>query len=166
MTKSLAHFACIALTLCAAPCLNADEGVTQYPLPEVGGPGEDMQRLKGDSLWDAISGTTLLGIYRGRRRSSGTQHFTEHHDPNGTTDYREGDLSGQGRWAIIRDQLCFAYKDILSPGPHCFVIIQSGNCLFNYREKLIKNNLPTHTELWSSKAVPKGQISTCDIPIG
>ncbi len=189
LLTNLAHLALAAVIICAAPPLQADElplppsdlplsdllpqdlltpdpPLPGLPSPDLGGPNDDMQRLKGNALWDAISGTTLLGIYRGKRPSSGTPHFTEYHDPDGTTQYREGGVSGPGRWAIIQDRLCFAYKDILTPGPHCFVIIQSGNCLFNYRSIIIENDLPTHPDLWSSKAVPKGQVSTCDTPIG
>ena len=57
----------------------------------------ELSRLYGQNLEDAYLGKTIDGIYKRPRERSGTNEFTESFYADGTTYYREGGFTQEGR---------------------------------------------------------------------
>ena len=73
-----------------------------------------LDRLTGKYLYDAFIGQTMDGIYKRPRERSVTNEFTESFYADGTTYYREGKITDDGRWRIKNDIICFTYSGELS----------------------------------------------------
>ncbi len=126
----------------------------------------DLDRLTGKTLFDSYHGQTIDGIYKRPRERSGTNAFTESFYADGTTYYREGEFTQEGRWFIENgDTVCFSYED---EGPvsvshkHCFAIFESGTCQYAYALNNMRNGKPIHPNAWTAKTLIQGDISTCD----
>ena len=122
----------------------------------------NLDRLKGKYLYNAFIGQTMDGIYKLPRERSGTNEFTESFYADGTTYYREGELTDDGRWRIKDDIICFSYKGDLYPGESCFVVYSSGTCLYSYNPRNVRNGKPINSNAWSAKTLIRGDVSSCD----
>ena len=126
----------------------------------------DLDRLTGETLFDSYHGQTIDGIYKRPRERSGTNAFTESFYADGTTYYREGDFTQEGRWFIENsDTVCFTYEDegpISASNKHCFAIFESGTCQYAYALNNMRNGKPIHPNAWTAKTLIHGDISTCD----
>ena len=93
----------------------------------------ELDRLYGQNLENAYLGKTIDGVYKRPRERSGTHEFTESFYADGTTYYREGDFTQEGRWYTERNTVCFTYENETPDGrviPHCFAIFESGTCQY------------------------------------
>ncbi len=115
----------------------------------------------GQDLVKAFNGTTMDGIYKLPRQRSGTDEFTETFNTDGSTVYREGDITDNGHWVIVDDTICFRYTGALS-GVSCFKVFRSGTCYYSYAPDSITNGVPIDANRWSVKTIIRGDISTCD----
>ena len=122
----------------------------------------NLDRLSGKYLYDAFIGKTMDGIYKLPRERSGTNEFTESFYADGTTYYREGDITDDGHWRIDRDIICFTYSGELSGNESCYVVYASGSCLYSYHPRNVRNGKPINSNAWSAKTLIRGDISTCD----
>jgi len=122
----------------------------------------NLDRLTGKYLYDAFIGKTMDGIYKLPRERSGTNKFTESFYADGTTFYREGDVTDEGFWRIESDIICFSYSGELSGGESCFVVYASGSCIYSYNPRNVRNGKPINTNAWSAKTLIRGDVSTCD----
>ena len=122
----------------------------------------NLDRLTGKYLHDAFIGKTMDGIYKLPRERSGTNEFTESFYADGTTFYREGDVTDEGLWRIESDIICFSYSGELSGGESCFVVYASGSCIYSYNPRNVRNGKPINTNAWSAKTLIRGDVSTCD----
>jgi len=138
----------IALTLAALPA-SAQE------IP-------NLDRLKGKHLYDAFIGQTMDGIYKRPRERSGTNEFTESFYADGSTYYREGEVTDNGKWRITSDIICFSYEGSLAGGESCFAVYSSGTCLYSYNPRNIRNGKPINSNAWSAKTLIRGDVSSCD----
>jgi len=141
-------FAVLALTLISLPASAQD-------IP-------NLDRLTGKYLYDAFIGQTMDGIYKRPRERSGTNEFTESFYADGTTYYREGEVTDDGRWGIKDDIICFTYSGDLSGVESCFAVYSSGTCLYSYNPRNIRNGKPINSNAWSAKTIIRGDISSCD----
>lgn len=128
---------------------------------------ENLTLLEGDSLHSAFSGRTMDGVYKAVRARTGTAHFTETFTSDGRTLYREGPLTGKGRWQLsgppgLEDIICFVYSGSMAGPESCFTVFRSGTCLYSYHPSLITNAHPIDTNRWSAKTVIRGELSSCD----
>ena len=123
----------------------------------------ELESLSGDRLKNAFSGKTMDGIYKRPRERTGTNLFTETFNKDGTTAYKEGDLSDNGFWVVTEDVICFRYQGALSGNVSCFVVFKSGTCLYSYAPSAIRaDGMPFDTNRWSAKTIVQGDVSTCD----
>lgn len=122
----------------------------------------NLDRLRGKYLYDAFIGQTMDGIYKSPRERSGTNAFTESFYADGSTYYREGDVTDEGNWRISKDVICFTYSGDLSGGESCFVVYASGSCLYSYNPRNVRNGKPINSNAWSAKTLIRGDVSTCD----
>jgi len=122
----------------------------------------NLDRLTGKYLYDAFIGKTVDGIYKLPRERSGTNEFTESFYADGTTFYREGDVTDEGLWRIESDIICFSYSGELSGGESCFVVYASGSCIYSYNPRNVRNGKPINSNAWSAKTLIRGDVSTCD----
>ena len=122
----------------------------------------NLDRLTGKHLYDAFIGQTMDGIYKRPRERSGTNEFTESFYADGTTYYREGELTDDGNWRIKDDIICFSYSGDMSGEDSCFVVYSSGTCLYSYHPRNVRNGKPIHSNSWSAKTLIRGDISSCD----
>lgn len=122
----------------------------------------NLDRLTGSYLYDAFIGQTMDGIYKRPRERSGTHKFTESFYADGTTYYREGDVTDDGRWRIKDDIICFTYSGELSGSENCFAVFSSGSCLYSYNPRNVRNGKPINSNTWSAKTLIRGDVSTCD----
>jgi len=126
----------------------------------------DLDRLVGKNLKDAYLGQTIDGIYKRPRERSGTHEFTESFYADGTTYYREGKFTQEGRWFIeAEDTVCFTYEaeeTVLPLIKHCFAVFESGTCQYAYALNNMRNGKPIHPNAWTAKTLIQGDISTCD----
>jgi len=126
----------------------------------------DLDRLMGKNLEESYLGQTIDGIYKRPRERSGTHEFTESFYADGTTYYREGDFTQEGRWYIEnRNTVCFTYQGegpVPEATPHCFAIFESGTCQYAYAINNMRNGKPIHPNAWTAKTLIQGDISTCD----
>jgi len=122
----------------------------------------DLDRLTGKNLYDAFLGKTMDGIYKQPRERSGTNKFTESFYKDGTTYYREGDVTDEGQWGVRGNIICFTYSGDLSGGESCFAVYESGSCLYSYNPRNVRNGKPINSNAWSAKTLTWGDISTCD----
>ncbi|MDB2437510.1 hypothetical protein N9W89_02230 [Hellea sp.] len=136
--------------------------LTLTALPAAAQDVPDLDRLTGDYLYDAFIGQTMDGIYKLPRQRSGTNEFTESFYADGTTFYREGELTDDGRWRIESDIICFSYSGDMSGGESCFVVYASGSCIYSYNPRNIRNGRPINSNAWSAKTLIRGDVSTCD----
>jgi len=113
----------------------------------------NLDRLTGKHLYDAFIGQTMDGIYKQPRERSGTNEFTESFYADGTTYYREGDVTDDGLWRIKDDIICFTYKGDLAGGESCFVVYSSGTCLYSYNPRNVRNGKPINSNVWSAKTL-------------
>ena len=125
----------------------------------------ELSRLYGQNLEDAYLGKTIDGIYKRPRERSGTNEFTESFYADGTTYYREGDFTQEGRWYLEKNTVCFTYENETPDGlviPHCFAVFESGTCQYAYAINNMRNGKPIHPNAWTAKTLIHGDISTCD----
>jgi len=126
----------------------------------------DLYRLVGSDLENAYLGKTIDGIYKRPRERSGTHEFTESFYADGTTYYREGEFTQEGRWYIEkRNTVCFTYEKegpVPAVIPHCFAVFESGTCQYAYALNNVRNGKPIHPNAWTAKMLIQGDISTCD----
>lgn len=126
----------------------------------------DLDRLVGSDLENAYLGKTIDGIYKRPRERSGTHKFTESFYADGTTYYREGEFTQEGRWYIEhRNTVCFTYEKegpVAVTIPHCFAVYESGTCQYAYALNNVRNGKPIHPNAWTAKTLIQGDISTCD----
>jgi len=126
----------------------------------------DLDRLTGKNLLDSYHGQNIDGIYKSPRERSGTNAFTESFYADGTTYYREGKFTQEGKWFIENeDTVCFTYDDegaISAEFKHCFAIFESGTCQYAYALNNMRNGKPIHPNAWTAKTLIHGDISTCD----
>jgi len=126
----------------------------------------DLDRLVGKNLEDSYLGQTIDGIYKRPRERSGTNEFTESFYADGTTYYREGEFTQEGKWYIENgDTVCFTYDDegtLSTVIPHCFAIFESGTCQYASALNNMRNGKPIHPNAWTAKTLIQGDISTCD----
>jgi len=122
----------------------------------------NLDRLTGKYLYDAFIGQTMDGIYKRPRERSGTNEFTESFYADGTTYYREGDVTDDGRWRIKDDIICFTYEGNLSGDESCFVVYASGTCLYSYNPRNVRNGKPINSNVWSAKTLIRGDVASCD----
>lgn len=122
----------------------------------------NLDRLTGNHLYDAFIGQTMDGIYKRPRERSGTNEFTESFYADGTTYYREGNVTDDGRWRIKDDIICFSYQGEMSGGESCFVVYSSGTCLYSYNPRNVRNGKPINSNAWSAKTLIRGDVSSCD----
>jgi len=121
-----------------------------------------LDRLTGQHLYDAFIGQTMDGIYKRPRERTGTNEFTESFYADGTTYYREGDVTDDGNWRIKDDIICFTYSGELSGGESCFIVYSSGTCLYSYNPRNVRNGKPINSNAWSAKTLIRGDVSSCD----
>ncbi len=121
-----------------------------------------LDRLTGKYLYDAFIGQTMDGIYKRPRERSGTNEFTESFYTDGSTYYREGNLTDEGSWRIKDDIICFTYAGEMSGEESCFMVYSSGTCLYSYNPRNVRNGKPIHSNAWSAKTLIRGDISSCD----
>lgn len=122
----------------------------------------NLDRLAGKHLYGAFIGQTMDGIYKRPRERSGTNQFTESFYADGTTYYREGDVTDDGRWRIKDDIICFSYQGEMSGGESCFIVYSSGTCLYSYHPRNVRNGKPINSNAWSAKTLIRGDVSSCD----
>jgi len=122
----------------------------------------NLDRLTGKYLYDAFIGQTMDGIYKRPRERSGTNEFTESFYADGSTYYREGKVTDDGRWRIKDDIICFNYSGELSGLESCFVVYSSGTCLYSYNPRNVRNGKPISTNAWTAKTLIRGDVSSCD----
>jgi hypothetical protein len=126
---------------------------------------DEMTLLTGNDLRAAFAGRTHFGTYKEYRELTGTNQFTEKMSADGTTDYKEGEMRLTGRWNIVNDDnMCFLYDDF--PGLHCFMMFQSGTCIYGYNPDWVSGDRPLRGNAWTVKSVRNGDVSTCDDLIG
>jgi len=141
----------IALTLAALFCSSASAQDTGLLTP-----------LYGKSLADTFLGKTMDGTYKQPRERTGTALFTESFYKDGTTYYREGDVTDEGRWIVEGDLLCFEYKGELAGNISCFNVFITGTCIYSYHPRNVRNGKPIMRNAWSVKTLIQGTVSTCD----
>ncbi len=141
----------IAIVLTALLCGSAQAADNGFLTP-----------LYGQSLADAFLGKTMDGTYKKPREKSSTALFTESYYADGTTYYREGEITDEGTWTIHEDLICFEYKGELSGRKSCFNVFVSGTCLYAYHPRNVRNGKPISRNVWSVKTLTRGNISTCD----
>lgn len=121
-----------------------------------------LDRLTGKYLYDAFIGQTMDGIYKRPRERSGTNEFTESFYADGSTYYREGNITDEGNWRIKDDIICFTYKGELSGTESCYAVYSSGTCLYSFNPRNVRNGKPISTNAWSAKTLIRGDVSSCD----
>ena len=122
----------------------------------------NLDRLTGQYLYDAFIGQTMDGIYKLPQERSGTNEFTESFYADGSTYYREGKITDEGKWRIKDDIICFGYSGELSGGESCYAVYASGSCLYSFNPRNVRNGKPINSNAWSAKTLIRGDVSTCD----
>jgi|GEM_PF-1252210 len=119
--------------------------------------------VTGHDLYHSFLGNTMDGTYKQPRRRSGTAIFTESYYADGSTYYREGEISDIGTW-IIRDetQICFEYTGTLAGVESCFYVFVSGTCFYSFNPRNVRNGKPVSSNAWSVKTVIRGDLASCD----
>lgn len=126
-------------------------------------------QLTGDALRDAYNGQTLDLLYN-TNGFTNQAHHTETHNPDGTTDYREGELRLDGRWKLVgppgfEDQICYRYPALDAARQHCFFIFRDGRCLYGYSARYYGKAQYVIPEGWRSKGANREDGPSCDILI-
>jgi len=123
---------------------------------------QDLERLSDLDMQRAFSGRTMHGVYKNPRERSGSQFFSEDFLKDGSTLYKEGDISDTGMWSTRNDRLCFDYSGPLSGNISCFAVYRIGTCYYSYSTNEILNGKPLIPNAWSVKSKLDGDLSTCE----
>ncbi len=123
--------------------------------------------LTGDALRSVFEDTTMSGEYRTFRGETQTFRYTEYHDPNGTSDYTEGDRNEPGVWYILGgDKICYRYpQSKRHTRTYCFVVYNFEGCYYKFSQYDMTPRGPRHWDLWTSRAVRQGHGGSCEEPI-
>ena len=139
------------------------------PLPAFAKEAPVNSQLKGNALRDWFSAKTAIS---GSRAFIGIkeQLFAEHHNSNGTTDYKEpGVPTAAGQWSLEGDdKICYKYPGIDElNGTHCFFVFYGGNgCYYNFGRRAMSPSGPRNWDAWTSRFVIKGEGGTCGAWVG
>ena len=118
--------------------------------------------LPGDAIRTELTGGHLAGIYPNK------VGWKEQINPDGSTDYQEGDRRRPGQWNIADDQFCFVYAD--PPPGGCFRVIKhNSNCYELYTTGIGGDEpaAPASPEgmPWNGRMWRDGVPTTCeDVP--
>jgi len=152
------YFLALLMGLSSLPAL-----ATAQIAPEPVKPQSSLIPLEGAKLTAAYRGKTVEGIYKRPRERTGTNKFTERFNADGTTHYREGQITDKGQWNVRGNIICFRYDGELSGDISCFNIFQTGTCLYAYNPRQIgRDGYPVDDNQWSAKTINRGDVSSCE----
>ena len=140
-------------------------------LTEIAGAQENtrqFKQLKGEALRAVFSGALMTGEYRDYREQTKTFRYTELHRANGTTDYKEGKtLTMPGIWTIVgSDKICYKYPKSGAPKrTHCFFVFAHDKCYYKYGLWQMTLRGPRDWDIWTSRALVKGDGGSCAAPL-
>lgn len=118
---------------------------------------------------DIVTGNTIKGEYRFMRQRTKTYNFTEHHNADGTTLYKEGAIEAKGIWFTLgTNKVCYKYAkgSPMGNATSCFWIYESKSCYYGYGLPYMGINGPRNFDDWTARWVIKGSGGSCSAPIG
>ena len=127
------------------------------------------QQIKGEKNLRAVfEKTMMVGEYRTYRDETRTYNYTEYHNGDGTTDYREGKLREKGNWNIVGDdKVCYKYpKSDYYEATYCFFVFKQGDCYYKHSLRNMTPRGPRRWKRWSSRAIRKNDGGSCAAPVG
>lgn len=89
------------------------------------------RRLDNAGLIAAYAGKTHLSFYRRYVEEYGGKYFEESYNPDGSLNYRAGDLALSGLWRVADGRICFEYPGSSLYGG-CFVVTYEAGCYYSY----------------------------------
>jgi hypothetical protein len=121
------------------------------------------QQITGQALRDVFTDNTVISEYQSIR---GIKHyqFSEHHNPDGTTDYVElGETGEPGLWKLVGDdKICYRYPgNRRFPDTYCFVVYKIDTCYYNFGTQDMTMRGPRNWDAWTSRFVVKGDGGVC-----
>ena len=119
------------------------------------------KRIKGDALLAEFMGTTHEGAYNFTPEGEPGRYYIEEHHEDSRTTYTEGDITTDGIWMIMRNQLCFQYRSNQMAGG-CFRVYKVGNCFYYYQDSIPENSGEINRDYWTARSVKKGEAPNCD----
>ncbi|MEE9272331.1 MAG: hypothetical protein V3U57_03565 [Robiginitomaculum sp.] len=128
----------------------------------------EYSQMKGKALQDVFKNTKMLGEYKRYRKDTQTFSYTEFHNKNGTTDYKEGKSANEpGVWKLIGDdKVCYKYpKSKRNTKTYCFFVYKFDKCYYKYSLGQMTLRGPRNWDDWSSRAVRKGDGGSCATPL-
>ncbi|MEE9272330.1 MAG: hypothetical protein V3U57_03560 [Robiginitomaculum sp.] len=111
-----------------------------------------------------LSGKTIKGEYRFMRERSKTFRFEEHHNTDGTTDYKEGSIRSKGLWFILGEhKICYKYPNDseMFAGTSCFWVYKADKCYYGYNLGAMTLRGPRNFSNWGARWIIKGDGGSC-----
>ena len=102
-----------------------------------------------------------------------TFNFSETHNADGTTLYKEGPLSEPGIWYTLKapagstagGKVCYKYIGPQMSGTHCFWVYEEDGCYYGYGRNNITLDGPRSFNDWTARWIIKGSGKTCATPL-
>lgn len=116
--------------------------------------------MDSSALKAAYSDQTHLSFYRRYIKEYGGVYFEEYYHPDGTLDYRAGEVTLTGFWRVSDGRICFDYIETpLSSG--CFVVVHESGCYYSYEIGTDGKPIGLETGEWWIRAHIKGTNPEC-----
>ena len=137
-------------------------------VPAAAGTSDGYEQIKGAALKTVYFETLFIAEYQEFRDRTKTYNYTEYHDADGTTLYKEGSRVETGQWKLVgEDKICYKYPSSDTPNDvHCFFTFKSGKCYYQYHRTEMTVRGPRDYKIWNARGVRKGDGGACDAPVG
>lgn len=116
-----------------------------------------------------LTGKTIKGEYRFLRELTKTYDFSETHNADGTTDYREGQVRSKGIWYVLGTQkICYKYPNDKNMGGNtsCFWVYKSEECYYGYSLRQMTLKGPRNYDNWVARWILSGSGGSCAAATG
>ncbi len=136
--------------------------------PVFAGTADGYEKITGEALRKVYSETLFIAEYMDYRDKTKTYNYTEYHNTDGTTDYKEGARRETGRWKIIgEDKICYQYPEGDDPNDkYCFFTYKHGKCYYQFHHTEMTIRGPRNVKIWNSRGVRAGDGGSCNAAIG
>ena len=123
--------------------------------------------LTHDQYLKLLPGKTIKGEYRYMRERTKTYRFSEHHNADGTTDYKEGTIHSKGIWYPLgKQKICYKYPgDPDMSGTSCWFVYNDDGCYYGYNIGEMTLRGPRNFDNWGARWVIVGEGGSCDAPV-
>lgn len=144
----------LSLMLAVLPSLTFAQSHTEDIRPHA-------NRIMGEDLITHFKGVTHKGAYNFDLKGRPGNLYTEQHHDDGRVSYDEGQGNKVGVWTIMRDMLCFMYKDQAMSGG-CFRVYQVKNCYYYYSSDFVARDDELEQNYWIARSTKDGETAQCD----